>query len=102
LVRLWLSAWVNFSIMPLRVASVLGAMVAVLGLVAVAGVFWLWLHNRGPAFGWGSLMAALLVFSGVQLLMLGLFGEYLGRMFLAVNQKPQSVVREVVRTNRTE
>ncbi|QYM77550.1 glycosyltransferase family 2 protein [Horticoccus luteus] len=98
LVRLWLSAWVNFSIMPLRAASVLGAIVAVVGLAALTGVIWLWATNRGPAFGWGSLMAALLVFSGVQLLMLGLFGEYLGRMFLVVNQRPQSVVREVARS----
>jgi hypothetical protein len=40
-------------------------------------------------------MAAMLVFSGLQLVMLGLIGEYLGRMFLTVNQRPQSVVREV-------
>ncbi len=42
-------------------------------------------------------MAALLVFSGTQLVLLGLIGEYIGRMFLAVNQRPQSIVREVVR-----
>ena len=46
-------------------------------------------------------MAAVLVFSGTQLVMLGLIGEYLGRMFLTVNQRPQSVVREVVRSART-
>jgi undecaprenyl-phosphate 4-deoxy-4-formamido-L-arabinose transferase len=42
-------------------------------------------------------MSALLVFSGTQLVLLGLIGEYIGRMFLAVNQRPQAVVREVVR-----
>jgi undecaprenyl-phosphate 4-deoxy-4-formamido-L-arabinose transferase len=41
-------------------------------------------------------MGALLVFSGTQLILLGLIGEYIGRMFLSVNQRPQSVVREVV------
>ena len=41
-------------------------------------------------------MAALLIFSATQLVMLGLIGEYVGRMFLTVNQRPQSVVREVV------
>ena len=41
-------------------------------------------------------MAAVLIFSGTQLVMLGLIGEYLGRMFLAVNQRPQAVVREVI------
>jgi len=44
-------------------------------------------------------MASVLVFSGTQLVMLGLIGEYLGRMFLTVNQRPQSVVREVVRSS---
>ncbi len=53
------------------------------------------------AYGWGWVMAAVLVFSGTQLVMLGLIGEYLGRMFLTVNQRPQIVVREVV-SNRTE
>jgi undecaprenyl-phosphate 4-deoxy-4-formamido-L-arabinose transferase len=41
-------------------------------------------------------MSVTLIFSGTQLVMLGLIGEYLGRMFIAVNQRPQSVVREVV------
>ncbi len=56
----------------------------------------LYLANRGPAYGWGWVMATLLVFSGTQLVMLGLIGEYLGRTFLTVNQRPQSAVREVV------
>jgi len=43
-------------------------------------------------------MGALLTFSGVQLVMLGMIGEYIGRMFLTVNQRPQSLVREVVRS----
>jgi undecaprenyl-phosphate 4-deoxy-4-formamido-L-arabinose transferase len=98
LVRLWLSAWVNFSILPLRLATLLGLAMAAVGLVGFAWVVGLWLADRGPAFGWGSLMAALFVFAGAQLVLLGIIGEYLGRMFLTVNQRPQSVVREVVRS----
>jgi undecaprenyl-phosphate 4-deoxy-4-formamido-L-arabinose transferase len=97
LVRLWMSAWINFSVLPLRVASVLGLLVAAIGIVALGVVFWLWWQDRGPSYGWGWLMAALLIFSGTQLLLLGVIGEYIGRMFLAVNQRPQSIVREVVR-----
>lgn len=97
LVRLWLSAWINFSVLPLRMATVLGLMMAAVGVAGFGVVVWLRLTHQGPAFGWGSLMAALLVFSGTQLVLLGLIGEYIGRMFLAVNQRPQSVVREVVR-----
>jgi undecaprenyl-phosphate 4-deoxy-4-formamido-L-arabinose transferase len=97
LVRLWMSAWVNFSVLPLRVATVIGLLIAAAGLCALGLVAWLRLHNAGPQYGWGWIMAALLIFSGTQLVLLGLIGEYVGRMFLAVNQRPQSVVREVVR-----
>jgi undecaprenyl-phosphate 4-deoxy-4-formamido-L-arabinose transferase len=97
LIRLWLSAWLNFSILPLRVATALGLLTATLGVAAFATVVWLWYHGRGPAFGWGWVMATILIFSGTQLVMLGLIGEYLGRMFLTLNQRPQAVVRDVVR-----
>ena len=97
LISLWMSAWINFSVLPLRLATLAGLCTAVVGLVAFFVVLWLWFLNRGPNYGFGWLMAALLIFSGTQLVMLGLFGEYLGRMFLAVNQRPQSVVRSVER-----
>ena len=98
LVRLWLSAWVNFSVLPLRVATVIGLVLGFAGLLALGWVAWLWSEGKGPDYGWGWLMAALLIFSGTQLVLLGLIGEYVGRMFLAVNQRPQSIVREVVRS----
>ena len=98
LIRLFLSAWVNFSILPLRIATLFGFVLGVSGFVALGGVVWLWWQNRGPVYGFGWLMSALLIFSGAQLSVLGLIGEYIGRMFLAVNQRPQSVVRYVVRS----
>ena len=100
LLSLWLSAWVNFSVLPLRVATVCGLVLAAGGVAGFGLVVYLYFTDRGPAAGWGSLMAALLVFSGVQLALLGLIGEYIGRMFIAVNQRPQSVVREVARSGR--
>jgi glycosyltransferase involved in cell wall biosynthesis len=99
LVRLWLSAWINFSILPLRAATVFGLLLGAVGFGALGWLFWLWHHGLGPetrGFGW--LMAALLIFSGAQLAMLGLIGEYIGRMFLTINQRPQAVVREVRRS----
>jgi len=97
LVRLWVSTFVNFSIMPLRLATLLGLLMAVGGILGLGFVFYLRLTNKGPDYGWGTLMGALLVFSGTQLVILGLIGEYLGRMFLTVNRRPQSVVRSVER-----
>lgn len=98
LVRLWLSAWINFSVLPLRVATVIGLVIAAVGIFALGWIYWLWLHDQGPQYGFGWVMAGLLIFSGTQLVMLGLIGEYVGRMFLAINQRPQSVVREVTRS----
>ncbi|MEO7192258.1 MAG: glycosyltransferase [Vicinamibacterales bacterium] len=97
LVRLWLSAWLNFSVLPLRLATFVGLVLAVAGLGALVVVFRLWLRDQGPDYGFGWIMAALLVFSGTQLVLLGLIGEYIGRMFLTINQRPQAVVREIVR-----
>jgi glycosyltransferase involved in cell wall biosynthesis len=97
LLRLWASTFVNFSVMPLRLATLLGLLMAVGGLGGLAVVFYLRLTNQGPDYGWGTLMGALLVFSGTQLVMLGLIGEYLGRMFLTINRRPQSTVRSVER-----
>src|SRR5205085_10774862 len=47
LLRLWLSAWINFSVLPLRVATVLGLVIGLLGIMALGGVIWLWLIGRG-------------------------------------------------------
>jgi len=98
LVRLWASTFVNFSVMPLRLATLLGLLMATGGLVGLAAVFYLRYSHQGPDYGWGTLMGALLVFSGTQLVMLGLIGEYLGRMFLTINGRPQSTVRTVERS----
>lgn len=97
LLRLWASTFVNFSVMPLRLATLLGLIMALAGLAGLGVVFYLRFTGQGPEYGWGMLMGALLVFSGTQLVMLGLIGEYLGRMFLTVNNRPQSVVRSVER-----
>jgi glycosyltransferase involved in cell wall biosynthesis len=98
LVRLWLSAWVNFSVLPLRVTTLLGLTIAAVGFVGLTLVVYLWVTSQGPPSGFGLVLSSLFVFSGTQLVMLGLIGEYIGRMFLTVNQRPQAVVREIVRS----
>ena len=67
-------------------------MIADLGITIVEAI----ISDRAPQ-GWASLMVAVLVLAGVQLLVIGMIGEYLGSMFLAVNRKPQYLVREVFR-----
>lgn len=98
LMRLWVSMFVNFSVMPLRISTVAGFVFSGLGAIGGAVAIGEALLYSPPA-GWASLMAAVLLLSGVQLMILGLVGEYLGRLYLTVNGKPQSVVREVRRSH---
>jgi undecaprenyl-phosphate 4-deoxy-4-formamido-L-arabinose transferase len=99
LVHLWINMFVNFSVQPLRLATWLGLLMGAAGACGVVWVAALWWRGEGPSFGWGSLMAALLLFSGTQMLMLGLIGEYLGRTYLSTNRRPQSIEREVLRAD---
>jgi glycosyltransferase involved in cell wall biosynthesis len=97
LLRLWMNMFVNFSVMPLRISTVTGFALSALGAVGVAIALGEALLFSPPP-GWASLMAAVLLLSGVQLLILGIIGEYLGRLYLTANQRPQSVVKEVWHT----
>jgi glycosyltransferase involved in cell wall biosynthesis len=97
LVRLWTSMFVNFSVMPLRLSTMTGFALSFLGVVGVLaavieGLFW------SPPPGWASLMAAVLLLSGVQLTLLGIIGEYLGRLYLTANRRPQTITREIWRS----
>jgi glycosyltransferase involved in cell wall biosynthesis len=92
LIRLWMSMLVNFSVLPLRLMTFAGIVTSALGFLAVIEVLLEHLLKRNPT-GWSSIMAAILLLSGTQLLLLGIMGEYVGRIYLGISDKPQSVVR---------
>jgi glycosyltransferase involved in cell wall biosynthesis len=95
LVRLWLTILTSFSIMPLRLSSLLGLSLALIGMIAIV-ILVVEVLLRGPEVaGWLSIISAILLFGGLQCLLIGVMGEYLGRIFLTVSQKPQSFVRSV-------
>lgn len=102
LISLWVRMFTGFSILPLRVASVVGLGVALLGLVGA--VIFTFERMRDPSLpaGWASLALLIIVLSGLQLFALGMLGEYLGRAFLKLGGTPQFVVREVVSTNTSD
>jgi glycosyltransferase involved in cell wall biosynthesis len=95
LVRLWLNLATSFSVLPLRLAMLAGGAMGVLGLVGAVLVV-AEAATGSPPSGWASVMAVILMVSGVQFLVLGMLGEYVGRAFLSDNGKPQGVVREVI------
>lgn len=92
----------GFSVMPLRIASVLGLLLCAGGTLLLAAAAAEWLLAVQRQVGWLSLMGALAVFSGAQLLMLGIIGEYLGRAFLTVAGRPQALVRQIFNIKEVE
>jgi undecaprenyl-phosphate 4-deoxy-4-formamido-L-arabinose transferase len=94
LVRLWLNLAVNFSLLPLRLAVFAGVAMAALGGLGALLVILAALAGEQPQ-GWASTMVVILLLSGVQFVILGILGEYLGRTFLTGNRKPQGIVRAV-------
>jgi glycosyltransferase involved in cell wall biosynthesis len=101
LIRLWLNLATNFSVLPLRLAVFAGVAMGVLGLFAALIVVVEGLSGRTPS-GWASSMTMMLLIAGVQFLILGVLGEYVGRAFLSANGKPQGVVREVLAPAATD
>ena len=95
LMKLWLAYW-NYSVIPLRISSVLGGISAVGGLLAVLIIVICKLLDPTMTVGWASIICAIIIFAGLILMVLGIIGEYLGKMILIMNKTPQFIVRETI------
>ncbi|MDX1580389.1 MAG: glycosyltransferase family 2 protein [Alphaproteobacteria bacterium] len=90
-----LDAITSFSRRPLRIASLLGIAFGIIGLLLVLYTFYSWVAYE-TVEGWASLMTVVVVMGSVQLIMIGILGEYLGRLYMESKQRPLFVIREVV------
>lgn len=95
LIRLW-SNILGFSVVPLRLATILGIGFSGLGLLGAVVVLIKKLFFHSSIQGWTSITFLICFFSGIILIFMGVIGEYIGRMFLASNNEPQFVVRNVI------
>ncbi len=102
LVRLWLNLATSFSLAPLRMATFLGIGMATLGAIGAALTIIEALVVRGTPSGYASTMVVILLVGGVQSMILGVLGEYVGRTFLSANGKPQGTVRLISRNRAAE
>jgi glycosyltransferase involved in cell wall biosynthesis len=98
LIRLWLNLATSFSLAPLRLAIFAGLGMSVLGAMGAVATIGEALFVHETPSGWASTMTVLLLVSGVQSMILGVLGEYVGRTFLSANGKPQGTVRSIVRS----
>ena len=94
LVLLWLSSFTAFSIKPLRLATMIGMGAAGMGGVLTVVTILRKIFNPQIAMGWSSVIAIMLVLGGLILFVLGIIGEYLGRIYMSVNETPQYVIAE--------
>jgi glycosyltransferase involved in cell wall biosynthesis len=94
MVRFAANGLLSFSSVPLQLASYLGFVVSCVSFVYIAYAIWLKLFTDHTILGWTSVMVAVLFLGGVQLLCLGIVGEYIGRIYDEVKQRPLYIVDE--------
>lgn len=96
LIGLWFNGFTAFSVKPLRIATAIGGASALLGFLYGIYTVVKRLINPAVPMGFSSTMAALVFFGGMIMLMLGLIGEYIGRIYISLNNSPQYVIREKI------
>ena len=97
LLGLWFNGFTAFSVKPLRIATVTGAGCALVGFAY--GIYTIikkiFINPPGLVTGFSAMMSAMVFMGGMLMLMMGLIGEYMGRMYISMNNSPQYVIREI-------
>ena len=99
---LWFNGFTAFSVKPLRLATVLGLLCALIGFLAGIYVVVRKIIHPEILMGYSSLMAIQLFIGGMIMMMLGLIGEYIGRIYISINNSPQFVIREIINDDENE
>ena len=102
LVRLWLNMFLNFSLQPLRLSVYIGLFTSSMSIFMLLAIWVDKIINQNLTPGIPTVLGAIVFFSGMQLMILGLVGEYLGRLYLDHTGTPQFVVRYTLRGNRAD
>ncbi|MDE7445504.1 MAG: glycosyltransferase family 2 protein [Lachnospiraceae bacterium] len=104
LLSLWFNGFTAFSVKPLRIATVSGAVCAFIGFLY--GIYTIikkiFFNPPGLVTGFSALMSVLVFIGGMLMLMMGLVGEYMGRMYISMNNSPQFVIREMTGERKKE
>ena len=93
MVAYWLNGFTAFSVKPLRFSGIMGVIVSCIGVIYLLFSIIDYIVNGTAVEGWASIMFFLIIFLGIQMMMIGLLGEYVGRTYLNANMKPQYIIR---------
>lgn len=96
LIGLWFNGFTAFSVKPLRIATAIGCVSALLGFLYGLYTIIKRFTNPNVPMGFSALMSAVVIFGGLMMVMLGLIGEYIGRIYISLNNSPQYVIREKI------
>ena len=94
LLQVWSSMFTGFSVVPLRLSLILGSMLSILGFIFALLTFIERIIDNTVPSGYATLIIVVTIFSGAILIALGLLGEYVGRIFVSLNKKPQFIIRD--------
>lgn len=93
----WSNLLTNFSVFPLRIATMLGLGSAGCGIAYGLAILIRTIIHPAAVMGWASMIVTILILGGVQLFSIGMMGEYVGKLYLNINRQPQYVIKEVVK-----
>ncbi len=96
LFRIAVDGITSFSIKPLRLASLLGVLFGVLCLIGLAYSLFGYMKGNTGVAGWTSIMAVILLSASLQFFVLGMIGEYVGRLFIEQKRRPLFLVAEII------
>lgn len=96
LLSLWINGFTAFSVVPLRISMILGITISFLGFIYMIYVLINKIINPIVPLGWTSTISILLLLGGMILFVLGMIGEYIGRIYISINNSPQYVIKETI------
>lgn len=96
MIRLWLNGFTSFSVKPLRVMSLIGFSFSTMGFLWGLSIIIAKLSSEDIPVGYSSMMSINLILFGVLFMFLGLMGEYIGRIYMALNKAPQYIIKEFI------
>lgn len=100
LISLWMNGFTSFSVKPLRIANYIGCLSAVCGFIYMLVIIIRHFVSDAAPVGWSSTTALLLLIGGIILVVLGMVGEYIGRIYMCINATPQFIVRDIYRSGK--